>query len=351
MSVGQPSPWTGRCFVHPAFDYLLIGGGLSLLVIPCVYLVTGGVTMMDFAALPWLILCSNSAHFAASTVRLYSKEGTRESLPFVTRILPLATIVTLTLTLALAEYIGRYVQALYLSWSPYHYSAQAYGLAVMYCYRSGATLTVGQKRTMFLVALLPFFKVLCFSGSKHFIPWLAPPEFVWGEFDWKGLLEIAGQVIGVASVVLPLLLFVALRKSGPVPVISLLIIMTNACWFVVFPVIEGFLWATIFHGVQYLAIVMIFHVREGLNRPHNKSGPVAHAAKFYLLCLALGYALFNCLPPGYEAMGFGSAESLLMVIAAINIHHFIVDAFIWKLGRGDINQRTVDADGAASRNA
>ena len=32
--------------------------------------------------------------------------------------------------------------------------------------------------------------------------------------------------------------------------------------------------------------------------------------------------------------GFGMAESMLLVVATINIHHFIVDAFIWKLRRG-----------------
>ena len=35
------------------------------------------------------------------------------------------------------ERLGTQLHSLYLTWSPYHYAAQAYGLAVMYCYRSG----------------------------------------------------------------------------------------------------------------------------------------------------------------------------------------------------------------------
>ena len=56
-----------------------------------------------------------------------------------------------------------------------------------------------------------------------------------------------------------------------------------------------------------------------------------------------GYALFYCLPHGYALAGFGLGESMLLVTAAINVHHFIVDGFIWRLGRSDTNARVVDA--------
>jgi len=56
------SPLLGRCFVHPLFDYLLIGGGLSLLVIPIVRASLGERAMMSYSMLPWFILFSNSAH-------------------------------------------------------------------------------------------------------------------------------------------------------------------------------------------------------------------------------------------------------------------------------------------------
>jgi hypothetical protein len=38
---------------------------------------------------------------------------------------------------------------------------------------------------------------------------------------------------------------------------------------------------------------------------------------------------------------------MLMVIAAINIHHFIVDAFIWRFSKGGRNRRIVDGAAAA----
>ena len=58
-----------------------------------------------------------------------------------------------------------------------------------------------------------------------------------------------------------------------------------------------------------------------------------HVGRFYLLCLALGYLLFQALPGGVEFLGATHAESVLLVVAVINLHHFLVDGFIWKLRR------------------
>jgi hypothetical protein len=50
------------------------------------------------------------------------------------------TVVAVTAVLIVGEPAGRYLFALYLIWSPYHYSRQAYGLSMMYAYRSGCAL-------------------------------------------------------------------------------------------------------------------------------------------------------------------------------------------------------------------
>jgi hypothetical protein len=130
--------------------------------------------------------------------------------------------------------------------------------------------------------------------------------------------------------------------GGPLPVISLLAILTNAAWFVLFPLVQGFVWVTVFHGVQYLAIAAVFHAREQMARPGNRHGAAWHAAVYYGISLLLGYGLFHCWPEFYTLLGFGAAESVLMVVAAINIHHFIVDAYVWKLRPGDSNRRVVE---------
>ncbi len=68
--------WSGRSFVSPVFDTMLIGGGLSLVVVGILLFVPGGESLANIE-LTYLLLIGNSAHFASSTVRLYTKPGAR----------------------------------------------------------------------------------------------------------------------------------------------------------------------------------------------------------------------------------------------------------------------------------
>ena len=341
----RSSRWTGRCFLHPAFDYLVIGGGLSLIVIPAIYLVRQRNELFGIDAIPWFILASNSAHFAASSVRLYTKPGAVKSFPFVSLGLPLAMLAVLLTAMFWPVSLGKWLHAVYLAWSPYHYSAQAYGLAVMYCYRSGVKLSLPQKRLLWGIALLPFVKVAITTFAKHVVYWVLPAEQLWPPPQWLVTLRLVGEWAGWAGLAMVPLAGIWFRwkQKLSIPLISLLVAGSNAVWFTLFSLIDGFVWATMFHGIQYLAIVSIFHVQDHC----PATAPVAQRAwttvRFYVTCLALGYSLFNCVPLGFQALGFGAVESVLLVAATINIHHFLVDGYIWKLGRADSNRRIVDA--------
>jgi hypothetical protein len=52
----------------------------------------------------------------------------------------------------------------------------------------------------------------------------------------------------------------------------------------------------------------------------------------------LGYALFVLMPLAGRWAGFVYYDARLAVVALVNIHHFVVDAYIWRLGRGDSNR-------------
>jgi hypothetical protein len=334
---------TGRMFVHPVFDYLLIGGGLSLLVSALVLWRGSSITFSnEFMA--YIFLLSNSAHFASSTVRLYTKPGTTRSLPFLTLAFPLVTMAVLTLCLVFAGQLGPHLQALYLTWSPFHYSAQAYGLAVMYSYRSGCALLPADKRLLRWVATLPFLAVFV-RGRNSGLGWLLPDHVF---YEWPVLMtyqNYAFLALGVLTCLSTLVLMAKVWRSpaGPMPLISILVVITNGFWWFVLPLRDAFVWATIFHGIQYLAIVMIFDVKDQMSRPGNRHGPLYHALFFYGASLLLAYGLFKLLPLAFFSAGFGLVESWLLVVAVINIHHFIVDAFIWKLRPSDSNRRVIDS--------
>ncbi len=350
---GAPRFGLGRTFVGPAFDLLLIGGGLTLPLVA--WLVSSGVSAVGFlgASFPILALLLNQAHFAASTVRLYTKPQTFRDLPFVTMVLPLLTLATLSLFVLLADQIGRHLWALYLSWSPFHYAAQAFGLASMYCARSGCRLSEGERRFLRWTCLMPFFKaLLAGTPAGYGLGWLLPGSAIASRplallaFSW------AERGFSVLSFAMPLALFawIALRSGQrgggaprkAMPWISLALVASNGIWWVLLPYLEAFLWATLLHAIQYLAIVSVFHVSERMSAPANRHGRLYHVATLYALCVGLGYALFQCWPRVYVMAGLGMVESVLLVVAAINVHHFIVDAFIWRIRR-DSGLRSVIA--------
>jgi hypothetical protein len=332
----------GRSFVHPLFDYLVIGGGLSLIVTAIVLFNPGRGALVDAAALPYFILFANSAHFASSTVRLYTKPGTFEALPFLTVAFPLVVLAVVTGCLCLAGYLGSHALALYLTWSPFHYAAQGYGLALVYAYRSGCQVLPGDKKLLFWTSLLPFFYAFLGDGDSG-LHWLLPST-VFDDPLFRGpysLVIRALPSISMAAVAL-LCLKVARSTSGPLPIISVLMLVANAAWWCFLPH-NAFVWATIFHGIQYLGIVTIFHVKDQLARPDNRRRWLFHVASFYGMSLLLGYGLFSVLPWGFVTLGFGMVESIAVCVAAINIHHFIVDAYIWRLKRGDRNRTIVES--------
>ena len=352
----------GRPLVNRSFDLIFVSGGLTLPVLA--WRLWGGSSAMLFivAWAPLLMLLINQSHFAASSVRLYTRPGAFARWPFLTMVLPILTIAALTLFIVFSGQIGRHLWALALSWSPFHYAAQTFGIASIYCYRSGCALNQTERRLLRVACLMPFFRSLLGGASSGYgIGMIVPPAWIEATPEAVALLRGGIALFDVLTFAMPaLLVFVVARRSrelasldptgGPrrpgVPLLSLFTILASGVWFVFFDYLGAFVWATVFHGLQYLGIVATFHARERAGAPEARHGALYHTALLYVVCLALGYALFQCWPRAYELAGFGMVETTFLVIAMINIHHFIVDAFIWRI-RKDPNYKTVIAESTA----
>jgi len=96
----------GKMFVNPLFDYLLIGGIVSWIAGGIIY---GAGVRYNEADLFWVLLVSNWAHFAASTVRLYTKPDAVRTWPFLTLAFPVVTIAVVSAVVTLGEPAGRYL--------------------------------------------------------------------------------------------------------------------------------------------------------------------------------------------------------------------------------------------------
>ena len=191
------------------------------------------------------------------------------------------------------------------------------------------SLAEGDKRLVRLACLAPFsWAVLRPQGGlgvtlKH-LGIVAPMPL-------EHLRAGVSLTLSIVALLAPLVVFVVLQRRGrAVPLISLALIMVNAVWWTAFNYINAFFWAALFHGV----------VRERTRRPEDRRGWAFHAGVFYGASVALAYLLFVLRPDAYVALGYERLLTAQLVVAVINIHHFVVDAYIWRL-RGDPNLRTV----------
>lgn len=318
----------GRLFVNPLVDYLLIGCGLSLPILALIRIAPelnparGGVPF-------WIFIIINGAHFAASSVRLYADDDVRQQRPFLSWAFPVLCFAVVGLSLAQPR-VSSYVEALFYTWSPYHYAAQTYGLAVMYAMRSGARLSAHDKQQMWLVCMLPFVYSLLTTPAGGF-GLLLRQALVAGLPVMEPVLALAARVVAGAVLLLPVSLFWQLHRSRgrSVPLISLLLQVTNGIWWLGAEYPDAWFWSALFHSLQYLIVATAMHVnqRSGAAPRHLR---LLAGASFYGTSLGVGALLFLAVPLVYMQFGFTVAASFTTVSWVINLHHFIVDGFVWR---------------------
>jgi len=324
--VSDWAPLIGRCYMNPFWDYALIG---SAVTIPAIILVLmyPELTPESMSIKRNCFLLFNYAHFASSAVRLYTKPGDVPHRAFASYGLPGIALFVTTVCIMWPELLGKHLWALAETWSPYHYAAQAYGLALMYCFRSGCILNKFEKRLFWGICMLPFVRAFLLaetSGLAWFVDVQAYPGLADG-------LQKAGIALAVLIFALPNIVFFMLQDRGKtLPLIAWLIVATNGLWWVTLSYSDAWFWATIFHSLQYLVIICIVHTQDKMKQPGNTAGPFFHVSTFYVASFFLGMFLFLIWPQMYGWAGFNLENSILIVWGTVNLHHFIVDGYIWR---------------------
>jgi hypothetical protein len=275
----------------------------------------------------------NGAHFAASTVRLYTKPGARRDFPFLSYGFPLLCLGAVWAGLYWPT-LGTHLSHLYFTWSPYHYAAQTYGLAVMYAMRSGARLDQRDKTQIWWVCLLPFLYALI-TSKEGGLAWFVSRETLASIPALWMLYRSALAAVTIGVFLLPLSLFWQLHRmrGRNVPLITLVLQVTNGVWWLGTDYLNGWWWTAMFHSIQYLIIAVVRHIHEQTTRADGKAsrqGAFALGATFYGVSFVLGVFLFFVVPLAYVPLGFDATKSFTMMMIIINLHHFIVDGFVWR---------------------
>jgi hypothetical protein len=347
----SPSPW----LFGPRSD-LLFGCGLLYSLVFVLFL-AGGPELRS-ATPVWLgaalLLLLGTPHYGATLVRVYEHRRDRRGYVLFSVWATLAVLAFFVAGLWVTA-IGSFLVTLYLTWSPWHYTGQNYGLAVMFLRRGGAPLDPRLKRWLYVSFLLSFLLVFVVMHTADQSARDVPAGYSSLGVGFTAL-GIPHAVAGPLGIGLLLAYGVALARCGwgfrhaprrtllPVALLAL----SQVLWFSLPFGIHAFglapkldvlsfefrtyyfIWIAAAHSLQYLWVTAYYARQSGDWRgqlPNYLRVLAAGAAVWTLPALVFG-------PQAFGPLAFDQGLGLL-IAAAVNLHHFILDGAIWKL-RGRI---------------
>ena len=342
-------PWIYR----PWLDLLVGCGAWSAPLLAVALLMTPAHTHAWAMAFYLLAIVFNYPHFMATIYRAYHTRADFEKYKFITLHVTLLLVLTGIVMHASPRFFP-WLFTLYICWSPWHYSGQNYGLLMMFARRSGAEITAGERRWLrgaFVASYLMLLASFETGGSTD--PLLLslglPPKFT---------LPLR-LVFGVAFMVCTFFGFRRLLHGmgARALVAPLTLAFTQFLWFVLPTLLElnsvsqvpqtryssGIL--AVLHSAQYIWITSYYQRREARAAGQKNW----HIGAYFATLLAGGIALFI---PGPWLVSYlfhyDFTTSFLIFVSLVNIHHFILDARLWKLRDKRVAALLVDRSGKPS---
>jgi tetratricopeptide (TPR) repeat protein len=301
-----------------------------------------------------LAIVFNYPHFMATIYRAYHTRENFDKYRFVTLHVTLLILATGVLMHA-SPRLFPWIFTLYIYWSPWHYSGQNYGLLMMFAKRSGAVVTPVERRWLrgaFVASYCMLLGSFITGGSSD--PLILTPGF---HARFTLPLRLA---LGAAFALFTFLGFRRIvREHGARAMVApLTLALTQFLWFVLPTLLElssasqvpqtryssGIL--AVLHSTQYIWITSYFQRREALAAGKSNW----RVTTYFITLLAGGIALFI---PGPWLVSFlfhyDFTTSFLIFMSLVNIHHFILDAKLWKLRDSRVSALLVDPSSNANR--
>lgn len=337
----QAGPW----IYNPWLDLIVGCGAWSLPLLLISYLSLASSARTWSVVFYALALFFNYPHYMATIYRAYHRAEDFQKY----RIFTVHITALVLLTLVLSHFWLRllpWIFTIYLTWSPWHYSGQNYGLFMMFARRAGATpdkRTRGALYGAFIVSYLVLFLGFHTGASSD-------PLFI--SMGIPAVVSRSEQIILIAAfVVLSVFGFRKLSKdTGWRPLLpSLTLFSSQFLWFLLPASISllrhldipqnrystGVL--AVMHSAQYLWITSYYARREAAGQGSENNRHVWRGLAYFGVLIAGGIALF--VPgPWLASRAFHQdfTASFLIFTALVNIHHFILDGAIWKLRDGRV---------------
>jgi tetratricopeptide (TPR) repeat protein len=312
-----------------------------------------GPLLVSFASL--LVL---TPHYGATLLRVYEQRDDRRAYALFA-VHATALLLALFAVAVHVPIVAAALFTLYVSWSPWHYSGQNFGVAAMLLRRRGVALDGGLRRVLHATFVLSYTLTLLalhtgaragdvapIAGGAAAVRFLSldlDPRIGEPLFVAAAAAYLCAIAVAVAS------LLRRARLADAVPALAL--IATQALWFSVplalrrFGVRTGFepwessegayyfLWIATAHGLQYLWVTAYY---AGVGR----GGAAAPGWRYFSKVLLAG-ALVWTLPAVVFAPGFlgrlpYDGGLAVLVASIVNLHHFVLDGAVWKLRDGRV---------------
>src|ERR1700733_13334062 len=300
-----------------------------------------------------LALFFNYPHYMATIYRAYHRSEDFQKY----RIFTVHITALVVLTLLLSHFWLRmlpWIFTIYLTWSPWHYSGQNYGLFMMFARRAGADPEKSTRRALygaFIASYLILF--LGFHTGPSTDPLFLSLGIPQAVSRWEqialGVAFIGLSIFGLGRLA---------RSTGWRKLIPSLTLFSSQFLRFLLPaaisLIKGLeipqnRYSTgvlaVMHSAQYLWITSYYARREAAGEAASVAAGVGARKKprnwqplaYFGVLVVGGIALFI---PGpwlaSRAFHHDFTASFLIFTALVNIHHFILDGAIWKLRDGRI---------------
>ena len=325
----------------PVADFLCVGGA-SILV--ALWVLAAGVRLP--AQSHWLMHLTNFAinapHFLVSYRLLYGSPRRRSDYRAVSVYVPAALAVYLVFALAICTHTPQFLGAmigvgtLLLAW---HYTGQAYGMIASFAFLAGLRLSATERHLLranlyvllawhvgwALVAQRDMFNPT--SGGST----LLAQATAAGIYRWMTLAALASSVCGLAA------LGMMVRRTGRLPTLRMVApwVAIHLWYVLLYREPAAIFWAQNAHALQYLLFPMRVEMNRSQAETANPERLGKHMLAYYLGTVVLGLIVMQLMPEflqlGIHRLGYGSLPVQLGIVAFVNIHHYFIDNFIWKL--------------------
>lgn len=366
-AAAAPSPWLFGRTIDVLFGYGL-AYVLSVPVIAALVL-SGRVGEGPVWGAAALALMFSTPHYGATLMRVYARPQDRQRYALFTVWITLGLLALFVAGL-FSPIVGSLLLTAYVTWSPWHFSGQNYGLSVMYLRRRGVAFDDATKRDLYvsyvLSAILAILAIHLAGSKLVFANGASDGSGIFGVLQLGLPLALARFLTAAFGVVYLFFLFrvarVLLRESSAAALVPVaLLVGTQALWFAV-PGITSVLvaselpaslalplsavWISTAHAIQYLWVTAYYT---------KHTGEAPRTSRFLFRSLLAGAVLsiptFLFLPGMAGRFVPNAAGVAVLVFSVVNLHHFILDGAIWKLRDGKVARALLRAGADDAPNA